>query len=608
MTDTPLPPAAWPTCPVDEIEIGQRFRKEYGDLVALAASIDARGILHPPVVKPLREGRRELIAGERRVRAWRISERGKAGEPIPYRELDIDDVIAAEWEENAPGIRKDFTLSESVAIARALKPALAEKAAERERAGKPVPAAEKGETAEIVAELVGLGRRTLDRAIAVVEAAEAEPDRFSVLLEQMDKTGRANGPFNRLRNIRQAEQIRAEPPCLPNKGPYRCGSIDLPWASEPDGPSPSETGRGYYQYPTMNTAECCAFGDKVVSLLHPEGGYFWFWVVNFHLVRGYAHEVLNDWSDKAVAAGLGPIVPIGMRTWVKNAWGRGQVFRGETEHVILCKFGRTPPAIATVLSTKLEGDVRSDSEKPEQFYLDVEAATPAPRYFELFARRKMPANWDGFGDQVGTLGEADPAVSDPAEVLEAAYELAAEGAPIGAAGAELADEVEPPVEPAPIAGDGEKRRDDHKRAVDARKEIDQAVTLGPYVEVRSDPYRAIYYAFDLISHDTGAGAGYACYPVPRQHAAELDAIEAALAALAETELREFAVGDYDAQRAIAERSSELKAAHALLGAFLRGWWKRDGEPPEPTGNLDEDQLDIPAFLRRTSDNNLQVAT
>jgi len=52
---------------ISEINIGERHRKDMGDLEALARMIDLAGKLLHPV--PIREGDDRLIAGERRVRA-----------------------------------------------------------------------------------------------------------------------------------------------------------------------------------------------------------------------------------------------------------------------------------------------------------------------------------------------------------------------------------------------------------------------------------------------------------------------------------------------------------------------------------------------------------
>lgn len=53
------------TMRIEDIRVGERHRKELGDVGALAASIKDIGLLHPIVVTP--DGR--LIAGERRIEA-----------------------------------------------------------------------------------------------------------------------------------------------------------------------------------------------------------------------------------------------------------------------------------------------------------------------------------------------------------------------------------------------------------------------------------------------------------------------------------------------------------------------------------------------------------
>ncbi len=73
------------------------------------------------------------------------------------------------------------------------------------------------------------GRTTLAKAEELVAAAEAEPEKFGKLVEDMDRTGRVNAPYQRLKVIRQPIQIRAEPPPLPDRGPYRVIVCDPPW-------------------------------------------------------------------------------------------------------------------------------------------------------------------------------------------------------------------------------------------------------------------------------------------------------------------------------------------------------------------------------------------
>src|SRR5262245_8424756 len=54
-----------PTRRPDEIIVGERHRRDMGDIDGLAASLGELGLLHPIVIRP--DG--TLIAGERRLRA-----------------------------------------------------------------------------------------------------------------------------------------------------------------------------------------------------------------------------------------------------------------------------------------------------------------------------------------------------------------------------------------------------------------------------------------------------------------------------------------------------------------------------------------------------------
>jgi ParB/RepB/Spo0J family partition protein len=111
--------------PLDEIRVGPRHRKDLGDVSGLAASIEDIGLLHPIVVRP--DG--VLVAGERRLRAAELL----GWSEIPATVVDLDEIARGEFAENA--IRKDFTLSEGVAIKRALEPREREAAKQRMVAG-----------------------------------------------------------------------------------------------------------------------------------------------------------------------------------------------------------------------------------------------------------------------------------------------------------------------------------------------------------------------------------------------------------------------------------------------------------------------------------------
>jgi hypothetical protein len=120
-------------------------------------------------------------------------------------------------------------------------------------------------------------------------------------------------------------------------------------------------------------------------------------------VRGHHVPILKAWN----------LSPVTLRTWVKDRIGRGQVLRGQTEHMIIAIRGK-PTIEVGGLATFFHAAIgKEHSEKPPKSYDDFEKLVPAPRYFELFARRKPPENWDGHGDQVGRLS---PAVARQAEM------------------------------------------------------------------------------------------------------------------------------------------------------------------------------------------------
>jgi ParB family chromosome partitioning protein len=95
-----------------DITVGQRHRRDMGDLTTLAESIHQEGLLQPIGVTD----RLELVFGERRIRAVRDILKKKT---ILARIVDVSSILAGEYHENE--IRKEFTPSERVAIARAIE-------------------------------------------------------------------------------------------------------------------------------------------------------------------------------------------------------------------------------------------------------------------------------------------------------------------------------------------------------------------------------------------------------------------------------------------------------------------------------------------------------
>jgi ParB family chromosome partitioning protein len=184
---------------VEEIVIGDRHRKEVGDLDALAESIREVGLLHPVVVTP----DKKLVAGSRRLAA--VKKLGWTKVPVHVvRGLsDAVQSLRAERDENA--CRKEFAPTEVADLGRKLeeleRPAAKERQAEAGPADGPgkkatasgkLPAGAAGDTRDRVAAAFGISGKTYEKIKAVVEAAKEHPEEYGKLVEQMDQTGKVD--------------------------------------------------------------------------------------------------------------------------------------------------------------------------------------------------------------------------------------------------------------------------------------------------------------------------------------------------------------------------------------------------------------------------------
>ena len=163
------------TIPIADIIIGDRHRQDFGDLQALADSIAVEGLLQPIAVTESLE----LVAGERRLRA--VSLLGHSH--IAGHIVSVTSIIRGEFAENV--IRKDFTMSERVGLAAAIKKQLRiefggdrrgktrKKNEEPDKIGEHVPAGV--ETSEYVAGLVGFGNeRSYRDAQSIIKTGAPE--------------------------------------------------------------------------------------------------------------------------------------------------------------------------------------------------------------------------------------------------------------------------------------------------------------------------------------------------------------------------------------------------------------------------------------------------
>lgn len=207
--------------PIHEIRIGERHRKDLGDLEEVAAWIRDSGLLHPIGVTP----DKELVFGQRRLRACRDI---LGWQTIPARVVHVRSILEGEVAENL--VRKDFTPSERVAIVDALRgythggdrksdqrrncdvdPLTVEEAAKRVgfcrddyyRAKKVV---EKG-----VPELVQAMDEKRISVSAAAEIASADPaEQRSVLAKGVNHSRWVAGEVRKVKKLRAIERMQEE--------------------------------------------------------------------------------------------------------------------------------------------------------------------------------------------------------------------------------------------------------------------------------------------------------------------------------------------------------------------------------------------------------------
>jgi len=364
-----------PEAPINRIKVGERFRKDLGDIKSLADSINEVGLLHPIVV----EDDYNLIAGRRRLEACR----SLGWKNIPVHVVPLKDIILGELHENT--VRKGFTISEMVDIQRAIEPEIKSKTIKgRPKKGANFAPLSKGKVRVNVAKFVGISHTTLKKAEKIVEAAESDPETFGDILEDVDsgKTS-VHHAYTKVKRRQRHEN----PPPLP-EGIFDVILADPPWPyylplrGAPDA-----------HYKTMSIDDICNLEVEGVSIQEKiaDDAILFLWATNPQ--NKVAHEVIESWGFTYVTN----------IAWVKDRWGTGYYVRGKHELLLIAKRGDIPPPIEEVRpSSVLNAPVREHSRKPDEVYYLMEKMYPNRRYLELFARNGREG-WTSWGLEATSL-------------------------------------------------------------------------------------------------------------------------------------------------------------------------------------------------------------
>jgi N6-adenosine-specific RNA methylase IME4/ParB-like chromosome segregation protein Spo0J len=422
--------------PIASILIGARQRSHFGDIAGLAASIESIGLLHPVVITP--DGK--LIAGERRIEAYKLLGR----DTIPVREVDIDAVVFGEMAENE--VRKDFTMSERVAIGRKVEAEIGKRQGQRtDRLVQNIGEVAKGEkTDAIAAKRAGFGNpetyrqaKTVttkgaeelvtavdDKTISISAGAEiaavsVERQRNIIAALQRDADGRltpdtkkALAPVMRelraekmaaLKTNREAKHRAIHAAAigkmvLERPGPFSLLYGDPPYKFEVY----SELGMANspdMHYPTLTYGEIADFrvaGIPIREIAHKDAALF-LWCTSSNMFA--ARDIMTAWGFEFSSSAI----------WDKQKIGLGYIFRNRHEVLLYGVRGNMPgpqyqpPSVFTYPRGRHSAKPPEIRAIIERMYPDFDETTR----LELFARDKVPG-WTVYGL------EAQPPMMDAA--------------------------------------------------------------------------------------------------------------------------------------------------------------------------------------------------
>lgn len=391
---------------ISHIKVGDRYRKEDGDLTVLKTSIESIGLLQPIVL----DSNYRLVCGGRRLQAFKELEREK----IPARIVPITSIVLGEYAENE--VRKDFTLSERSAIGEAVERELGERRGGDTSSGEqsnPQNFAEcKGkETRQIAAEKAGLGNKETYRQVKkVTNQAESElvdamdegrikpsvaadladmPSADQVLLASKGKEKEAihaakeirseKAKKRRVKRIQKITEISTGNTDLPTDKTYPIIYADPPWRYEH---VKTESRAIENQYPTMDLESICnlqipAGNDAVLFL----------WVTSPKLEEGM--RVLNEWGFTYRSCAV----------WDKQKMGMGYYFRQQHELLLVGTKGDIPaPEPGNRPRSLFSFDRTKHSSKPAEVAEMIEKMYPELPKIELFCREPREG-WDVWGNQ-----------------------------------------------------------------------------------------------------------------------------------------------------------------------------------------------------------------
>jgi ParB family chromosome partitioning protein len=203
---------------IHDIVVGDRYRKDLGDLEPLKQSITEIGLLHPVVI----DGERRLLVGGRRLEACKQLGMLTVPAVVAASLAELGQRVMAEKDENV--CRLAFTPSDMVALGKTISEFQSEisKAAQSAAGGDKKSQAAKSlrqslpkrsdkqddsrRTAAVAAAACGVSREQYRKAAEVCKAADDEPEKYAPLVALMDRTRKVDKAYSELRKATKQEE------------------------------------------------------------------------------------------------------------------------------------------------------------------------------------------------------------------------------------------------------------------------------------------------------------------------------------------------------------------------------------------------------------------
>ena len=354
---------------IEEIKIGNRFRKDFGDLEPLKKSIKEIGLLHPIVINE----NKKLIAGERRLKAYKELKLKQ----IPVTKINLKEIIRGEYDEN--NVRKEFTVSEKVAIWEAMEKLISrndkgqfQRSESEQRIDKPIKRAAKS---------MGISTDSLSKAKQIIDSGNIK------LIEEMDKKNLVNPIYKKIKIERIKKELSK--PKIKIEEEYEIIYADPSWSYN------RNVGEGIAseEYSTLSL-------DKIKSFLEDndikskENSLLFLWVTFPMLKEGI--EVLESWGFRYKTLGF---------NWIKlnkngkPFFGIGHYTKSNSEICLIGIKGKGLPIIDNTISQIIMTEKERHSKKPDIIPDLIVRLVGDRKRAELFARQKTKG-WDVYGNEI----------------------------------------------------------------------------------------------------------------------------------------------------------------------------------------------------------------